>query len=552
MEEVEKGISLISLIISIVIIIILAVITVPKIQERIQTANIAKQNTNIATIQEEIETYYNTHDAMLPAQKDESNNDKTYTIANNPTLFTETVRSGEASDMFYLVDMKKIGKIAGNTGEDVSDDDIYIVSSIKHNVYYVKGLRLKGITYHGGFTDAGTALTKLPEVTGDGSFDGLCNSPKLATGITAVKFNSTSGQWDALSPEEIKNVNHEWYDYRNGGPTPNKWANAKLADGSLLVWIPRYTYKIATNEHTNVVAGGMINIMYSNGINDQTANGYRVHPAFYWGGWNISGNSPMQKLPGGTELTGIWVGKFEASAANGLQDTSGDRISIAPNVTSWRTLKIGDMFDKCRQMQTTYFATYGIDSNSASIDPHMLKNSEWGAVAYLSKYALGNTEVTINENAGFLTGDGNYIAKTAQSATGNEYGIYDMNGGSHEHVASYLNNGHNYLNIYGASLVGANVKYKDIFPVARTDVQVDNYKLTSMAYGHALWETSNGNQEWGACWFRDICNYMEGQLPFMVRGGVYAGGDLAGLYNVDWSMGSAGSWTSWRVAIAVP
>ena len=118
---------------------------------------------------------------------------------------------------------------------------------------------------------------------------------------------------------------------------------------------------------------------------------------------------------------------------------------------------------------------------------HLMKNSEWGAVAYLCYSQYGNVP-KIN-GAGTLTSGNDwywYDMYTGQgpkgindagwysridethnyntlngilaSTTGNITGIYDMNGGNLENVAGYLDNGNGNLNAYGKSADGS-VKY---------------------------------------------------------------------------------------------
>ncbi len=69
------------------------------------------------------------------------------------------------------------------------------------------------------------------------------NRPKLVAGMTPIKWNGTT--WVNTTSSDT-----EWYDY---GKTPDtkKWANAKTADGSMWVWIPRYVYKITSGWHKN-------------------------------------------------------------------------------------------------------------------------------------------------------------------------------------------------------------------------------------------------------------------------------------------------------------
>jgi len=65
------------------------------------------------------------------------------------------------------------------------------------------------------------------------------NHPVLFTGMTPVK-------WDGITEIKTTEDDPDWYDYDE-----KRWANAKSADGSYWVWIPRYAYKIETCYHTS-------------------------------------------------------------------------------------------------------------------------------------------------------------------------------------------------------------------------------------------------------------------------------------------------------------
>lgn len=155
---------------------------------------------------------------------------------------------------------------------------------------------------------------------------------------------------------------------------------------------------------------------------------------------------------------------------------------------------------------------YGLASNTA--DSHLMKNSEWGAVTYLSrsKYGIYNTDITVNNaninsgsssttkaegnesaslygvtgftsnstssgeiiinlssvnngtTANTATSEGFYTwdQKTGQNAstTGTIYGIYDLSGGHFERNASFVSNENKNLMTYGKSLLDeAGVEY---------------------------------------------------------------------------------------------
>ncbi len=285
------------------------------------------------------------------------------------------------------------------------------------------------------------------------------NAPILGSNMTPVNFNSSTNTWQEVSESE-------WtYSYNNEARTSN-WANAVVKDGDEItgyfVWIPRYAYKITYYDSSYSTVVG-----YSDARGIVTANGgeyigagsrrkvgenYVVHPTFTndieVGGW-------------GTETEGIWVAKYEASSSNPNASYGGGNITnydvkVLPGITSWRAIEKGNAYTVSRN--------YSTENNS-----HLMKNSEWGAVAYLSysNYGVGSsTKVERNTSSSYYTGGSNtesaiYTTNGGQSTTGNAYGVYDMNGGASEIVASYVNNGNSNLTSYGQSLINAGTSDKN-------------------------------------------------------------------------------------------
>ncbi|HHT37984.1 MAG TPA: DUF5011 domain-containing protein [Mollicutes bacterium] len=359
----------------------------------------------------------------------------------------------------------------------------------------------------------------------------IANAPILAEGMIPIKWNGTTWVNTSLSDSE-------WYNYDE-----MMWANAKTADGSMWVWIPRYIYRITSGWHSS--STGTIEVQFSKGIDDTLggtvtlvntgratdSNGtWTSHPAFTFGG---------------VELTGIWVGKFESS------NDGSNNVKIVPGVISWRYISVNNIFNKVRSMETN--SIYGWGTSGNGIDTHMMKNTEWGAVAYLSKSQYGNpNEIWNNSNTSNKTGcAGSGVNATNESicneyhttdgvkasTTGNITGIYDMSGGAWEYLSAYVDNSHVYLTVYGESAYISHSKYKDVYEVAETDNQTENYKLTISSKGDALYETSNVGTG-STSWYGDYSYMANNSNPWFIRGGYYGSGASAGPFNFEYFMGA--------------
>ena len=350
--------------------------------------------------------------------------------------------------------------------------------------------------------------------------------------------------------------------------------------GSMYVWIPRYAYAITSNYHNggNGISG-TIKIAfldgtkeYNKGANiDYTYQGNSDKAILV----NKTGEGNWNEHPafnfGGTILSGIWVAKYEASHSDAgnasTLEGSSQTIKIQPNVTSWRNAKIGDMFTYCQNMNSSEEASnYGISTNKNEIDPHMMKNSEWGVVTYLaqSSYGRNGNEISINNSNGFITGNSGgsadasfigtkyaYDSQSGQKAstTGNISGIYDMSGGAYEYVASYMNN-NSYVENYASSILYSNERYKDVYDKSASDTSNNNYDINNYFYGDALYETSNsatGNQSW----FNDYSAFLYSNYPFFYRGGSYSNSSFAGIFSFDCIHGDISMSISFRPVLAI-
>ena len=222
---------------------------------------------------------------------------------------------------------------------------------------------------------------------------------------------------------------------------------------------------------------------------------------------------------------------------------------------------------------------YGL--SSANADSHLMKNSEWGVVAYLaqSKYGLNGTNIYINNvnlhsstgaqsvyaitgcaaataDADPVTTEMNTTTKrpkatnvytwtqasgTKASSTGTIYGIYDMSGGALERTASLVNNGN--LSTHGQSLMnllinGKSSQYVTVYPhnasVDKNGANIDtasaaNYAKNTQIYGDGIRETSTAGTG-KTSWYTDYSYFPAVDVPFSLRGGAFWYGEAAGLF----------------------
>ena len=394
------------------------------------------------------------------------------------------------------------------------------------------------------------------------NLSGDANVPTLDTGMIPVVLSNDGVATTVLSSDS------SWYDY-----TEQKWANALLVTsdsrstylnttGVLVdeddilgyyVWIPRYKYKIWTKTPSSIGKEQTIEIVFESASTAKslgTKEGeFRTHPAFTFGN---------------EELSGFWVGKFETTG-------TADQPTVLPNTTSLTNQNVSTQFATSLKFaggskngSSVYFDgnnTYGLTSNT---NTHMMKNSEWGAVAYLAHSLYGiNKEIRINNyyNSGTLTGCGASSADEAesticgitygqasnypQSTTGNITGVFDMSGGAGEVMMGVLadsngeprtgftvdyNSGFNGTlyddTSYTSGTSFPSSKYYNLY-TSETDNNACN---DGICYGHALSETNN--------WYLDTSGFIIIESPWLNRGGSYANTVYSGPFHFTQIYGS--------------
>ena len=408
------------------------------------------------------------------------------------------------------------------------------------------------------------------------------NDPNLLNNsLTPVVYDESKSAW------VVADTTKEWYNYAK-----QEWANAVILNSgvtknvgdtvivptdssstsevkAMLVWIPRYEYKITGTYgiHLDGTAGtkalpGQIEVRFIPKSQTTADSNYILHPAFTWDD-NSDGTIATSE-----HISGIWVGKFETTG-------TGDTPTILPNVTSLRTQNISTQFNTSLKLKN-YLSTVG------TADSHMMKNSEWGAVAYLSQsiygkygntsYTGANKEIYKNDSSSYLTGrsSGTYPQSGSStsgtclynnitdrgngtgscgggaSTTGNITGIYDIIGGAYEYTMGYLTTASttwgstSNSNDAGFSSAPAS-KYYDAY-ISTTGTTACN---GGVCKGQALSETFS--------WYNDYPSFVAASSPWLRRGGDYSyENSAAGIFSSFNVIGCSSSGTSFRTVLLLP
>ena len=507
----------------------------------------------------------------------------------NWTLYSEIVDVGMTNDNDWTLNFN----ITGNTKDNYTFIDNAMVVDIK-NVYNgnttpdndMKSYLDTYLDYFNGSyvmtkygNGASTKEEDIPKTYTDASG---ASSPELYQGMIPINISDTG----VLT---VADTTKEWYNYGQ-----REWANAVLvncADSSIkskyfdanmnllssavgktidmsevlqmYVWIPRYKYLLwnANNGSSNPQAISITFESKETAKSNGSTNGtYLTHPAFTFGS---------------TELNGIWVGKFETSGTT-------TNIQIKPNQQSLTAISVGNMFNATRNIENNYASNYGINANE--LDTHMMKNMEWGAVAYLAssiygRYTSSSTcipsgcETWINNVNTYTHGsyspsitgcsgssvsadvvnsisacvngyDWSTLGKNA-SVNGNITGIYDMSGGNTEYVMGNMVDSSGNFYPSSSGLTKPDGKYFDSYAYfASSSTDHARGKL-----GDATKETLKtfGNSSGG--WYGDYTSLPSSTTSWFHRGGLYSYSTGAGLFNFSSGVGAASMDVTFRSII---
>ena len=447
------------------------------------------------------------------------------------------------------------------------------------------------------------------------------NAPVLDDAMIPVYYDESTETWKKAD-ESNKNKKYQWYDYGD-----KMWANSVTVSSTnrskylsakngteipmndiltMQVWIPRYKYKVwnYNADGTKTSNEQQIEITFENGTNttgeiscqdaisgtdgdpsetcklkstnatctDSICNNKTyTHPAFTFGN---------------EEIKGFWIGKFELTGTI-------DSITTKPNLSSLRSQSVSSFETNIMNMKNSG-NSYGI---ATTTDTYMIKNSEWGAVAYLSHSKYGTCtdgtckEVNKNNSSYMYTGrsggspsasskaNGTYkynqIKKTdgtiigegqdgpSASTTHNIYGVYDMSGGANEYTMGNIvspdgttmmsgndsssNSGYT-GKIYDSGKYSLytgidypNTKYYDKYSFSTSNESRIRSKL-----GDGIKEVYKGSS---AGWYSDNSGLALSNYPWFNRGDRYNSGTSAGVFSSDANYGCDDSSVSSRLVI---
>ena len=301
------------------------------------------------------------------------------------------------------------------------------------------------------------------------------------------------------------------------------------------VWIPRFKYRLwnVTGEpnissydaytkgidisfEKNKESGGSIyckdNICYSD--EERTISLTQNDNGKYYTPSSFTNNE---------ELLGFWVGKYEVS--NGCKDnclTNSSDLTILPNQESWRNNNLSNYYEAIKGKGNSY---------------HIIKNSEWGTISYLSHSKYG---ICSNMKCTEITSNNTYISgkEGKDSTTGNIYGVYDMAGSASEFVMA------NYTSNNSLALNNSNFKYNVTIP----STDYDLYSGTNFILGDATKEILLTQSSTGS-WDNNYSIFIDKVNNWFIRGGM-AGNEVGnGIFYYNATNDSPSEYITTRVVV---
>ena len=573
----NKGITLIALVISIILLLILAGISIQALtnQGLFAQADSAKKATEIADIKEKIK--FDINEKML-------------------------------EEPLGSITQAQLESILSKYGTIIYEEDGTTIKSIKTEKEFE--ILLSDI-YSGGTNKEEKTLLA------DGSWNSSkkVNSPKLMQGMTGIYWDENGDEVTVTADNQDNWYNYSEYKWANAKTEDGSYwvwipryvykitSNCNKGGTGVSGTIAVEFLQGTTNKDAS---GAEISKTYPT-VTNNAMNDFVVHPSFTDGSKTkeeiANGAIPFGKGEWDSEIPGFWVAKYAAgfqectqtvsssgtvtepttnlanvkysnskytsynksytTNALGQTLTSTDYASqklsypvFKPLTYAYNIISTGDSYTIAKEIANAS-SFYGLSSSQT--DSHQMKNSEWGAVAYLTQSSCGRngTEVTLNDknlnnkDSKFIYAVTGYAGGTANgvsaSSTNNKTGVFDLNGCVWEIISAYISNGHGSLATYSKSFAAlltanangyktASTKWATVYPYnISSDGNANNYniyknlKSTTYGFGDAILETSSTGAK-ATAWNGDYSYFTYTIYPFFVRGGTYNNGSIAGAF----------------------
>jgi len=574
----QKGITLISLAVTIVVFLILITTFSYNIDSYMENVKANNITTDLQKLTEAVENYYS-ENKELPILNKYINLINLQDVINN-----------NDNENYYVIDLEKIGGIAyldlnygvegyneitkKDINEKITDiTDVFIVNEQSHMIYYPKGVKSYDDVIYNLYNNISQTQAAIPDIKIDGSWNEKkkLNTPKLeGTGLTAIYWDKNGNEVELTSASKATDWSN-WYDYEN-----HKWANAVTKDENgnvtgYFVWIPRYAYKIKSGLSVTGATGEIevvfVDINNKNGnttyseiyptVEDDAMTDFVVHPAFTEkienGGWDkdIEGfwiakyAAGFQNATAGEQTREVQNSTLKYTELNGYTSnfltsslTTNTNLSypvFKPNTYAYNIISVGDAFLLSQEIDGKSESAESIETANSfyglnNVNSHLVKNSEWGAVAYLthSKYGVNSNTTTTNEvtiNSKNLNDKTNNVYAVTSygnsdipndvnaSSTKNMTGVFDLSGCIWERTAGYYKGGAastpEWHNAMATSSTTTSTKY-----------------LTLYTANDKVGDANNETVGWNS----NYSNFMSYSGPVLSRGGDWSNGEYAGVF----------------------
>ena len=360
---------------------------------------------------------------------------------------------------------------------------------------------------------------------------------------------------------------------------------------SYFVWIPKFKYKL-WNVNSDGKSTGITNLVHSIDVvfdknNTEDVEGVSCATPLVSGETGNCNNGEYMTHPAfiSANVDGFWVAKFEASAVDTSTDSGNISVDPSGNTAYPFNRTISALPLKSSIINVKYQTMFENAYNYArAMESHMMKNTEWGAVAYLShsKYGI-DRKININNSGSFVTGysalpstnqqthtgtygDGDAYNTTYNtengylaSTTGNISGIYDFVGGAQEYVAGYVDTKFGSSGFKAATIAKYDLKYLDVYNKSSSDstyqyrilgdatAEVGPFKSFIDGDGDTTATTTKSRSH--SSWYNSLSRFASSSNPFFLRGGTSKSGVLGTQFYFDRYTGAANANVGYRFVL---